>query len=604
MSEIHWLNAVNGSFTNPADWSGGVVPGSTDDALLDAVGSTPYTVTASAIEMVNSLQTDANATLLMTRGYIGDANGTGAGENAGVILIGPAATFVAGGEVSNSGLISVYGSAGTFVANGGVYNSGHVSIAAAGTFAASGAVDNTGTILIDGGASGATFQIKNAATFSGGGQIVLGAGGHDRLGSSGANLLNVDNTITGGGQILGAAVNGVGGVIDATSSSGLKLSGGALHNSGLLEATKSGVLELSTTIVNDNNAMISAAPKSTVQISGHVSGGTLVAAGSGTMVVDGYMSSVTLRGTVQSTGVNLGSRLQNTGTLNVSGSLDAFRVYINGGGLINLGAYGSIGMYDNYGDFVNIDNRIVGGSQIGAGSSRFHFINEMSASVTATRASGMTIGFAGDTIINAGTIQCETAGGIHFGTSLQNTGTIIADQGTITITGAVSGSGFIELQAGTALIAQSTFNEFVVFAGGSGYVQLANSRTYSGAIVGFSRKGGTTLDLLDITLGGGTEALYAGGKAGGVLTVTDQIHTAHINLQGNFLDCAFNVSSDGHGGVLVTATKGAALFEAPSVHGFISAMAGFGGPGAAEVLLGQAWSIQASRLAAPRTSLS
>jgi hypothetical protein len=67
MSEIHWLNAVNGSFTNPADWSGGVVPGSPDDALLDAVGAMPYTVAASAIEMINTLQTGANATLLMIR---------------------------------------------------------------------------------------------------------------------------------------------------------------------------------------------------------------------------------------------------------------------------------------------------------------------------------------------------------------------------------------------------------------------------------------------------------------------------------------------------------------------------------------------------------
>ena len=44
----HWLNPISGSFTNASDWSGGMVPGAGAVAILDASGSTAYTVTSSA----------------------------------------------------------------------------------------------------------------------------------------------------------------------------------------------------------------------------------------------------------------------------------------------------------------------------------------------------------------------------------------------------------------------------------------------------------------------------------------------------------------------------------------------------------------------------
>jgi hypothetical protein len=73
MAEIHWANPISGSFTNAADWSSGVVPGASDDAILDAAGVTPYTVTASTNgTVVNSVRTAANATLDITAAFHGD----------------------------------------------------------------------------------------------------------------------------------------------------------------------------------------------------------------------------------------------------------------------------------------------------------------------------------------------------------------------------------------------------------------------------------------------------------------------------------------------------------------------------------------------------
>ena len=47
MTVIHWLNSVSGSFTNASDRSGGVVPGASDDAILDAARVRLYTFTVS-----------------------------------------------------------------------------------------------------------------------------------------------------------------------------------------------------------------------------------------------------------------------------------------------------------------------------------------------------------------------------------------------------------------------------------------------------------------------------------------------------------------------------------------------------------------------------
>ena len=105
MSQFHWLNAINGSFTNAADWSGGVIPGAFDDAILDAVGSA-FTVTSAVHETVESVQLAANATLSLTGGTFNASAGTGSGANAGVILVGAGATLHVGGTVTNSGTIA------------------------------------------------------------------------------------------------------------------------------------------------------------------------------------------------------------------------------------------------------------------------------------------------------------------------------------------------------------------------------------------------------------------------------------------------------------------------------------------------------------------
>ncbi|HXU98949.1 MAG TPA: hypothetical protein VG166_00445 [Caulobacteraceae bacterium] len=99
---------------------------------------------------------------------------------------------------------------------------------------------------------------------------------------------------------------------------------------------------------------------------------------------------------------------------------------------------------------------------------------------------------------------------------------------------------------------------------------LAHSQAYAGIISGFSKAGGTSLDLEDVSFTGAT-ASYSGTTSSGVLTVTDGTHTAKIKFAGNYTASTWILSSDGHGGVVVVDP----LAADPSVHAIASAIASF-----------------------------
>ncbi len=63
--------------------------------------------------------------------------------------------------------------------------------------------------------------------------------------------------------------------------------------------------------------------------------------------------------------------------------------------------------------------------------------------------------------------------------------------------------------------------------------------------------GSDALDLVDVSYGVNTTATFLGNADGGILTVTDGTHTAHIALVGNYLSSTWTLSSDGNGGTVV-----------------------------------------------------
>jgi hypothetical protein len=223
MTAIHWLNAINGSFTNPANWSDGEIPDASDDAILDAVGST-FTVTSRSPEAVDGLQLAANATLSLTKAKFIAVDGVGSVVNAGIILIG------AGAKMSEYG--------------GNVF-------------------DNSGTIALDGEKGRRSALVFNYldVTLIGGGQITMGGNGNNKItGNSDFsnidfNIHNVNNTISGSGTLIGNRVvniwNEAAGVIDADEAIPLIVNQYFI-NQGVIEATDHGELVVDTYILRGN----------------------------------------------------------------------------------------------------------------------------------------------------------------------------------------------------------------------------------------------------------------------------------------------------------------------------------------------------------------
>ncbi len=594
MSEIYWLNPISGSFTNPVNWSGDVVPGASDDAIINAVGERHFTVTASESASVNSIQTASGATLAITGGVFTLAEGTGSGVNAGVILLARHSTLAASGEITNTGSIQI----------------------------------DSGSLLFAG-----------YATLTGGGQLDLGANGNDSIGhlhhSRSTELDNINNTISGSGSIEKSSkfffTNDVNGVIDANADMPLLVYGNAI-NHGLVESTGSGGLTFETT--NPSNGVFLAANGSKMQIIGpQLDGATLVSKGSGVITCENIFSyQLTNEAKLVFEEYNKifqfkqnFENIDNLASVYVeSGSVEFYDgCTLFGGGTINIksGSDVSVGGR-NGGTFTNVDNTIAGyGDIFGALYVKSYFINEQKGVIDGVGPSDLFVGFGELTVANAGTIESTGGNGVNLWSSLRNSGLVIASAGTIAvgrpgetynltnsgtfeaiggggvvIESAIANTGVFSVQAGGVLTADqavtgsgvamvnvgtldfaSSFNQAVTFTG-AGTLELAQSQGFTNSVKGFSNDGATTLDLDDIAFVGAGEATFSGTMSGGVLTVTDGTNTAKITLKGNYLGSTFVASSDGPGGTDVVAQNIDGL-GAP-VHAFISAMAAFGLPAA------------------------
>ncbi|HEY2178569.1 MAG TPA: hypothetical protein VGH15_08300 [Caulobacteraceae bacterium] len=196
-----------------------------------------------------------------------------------------------------------------------------------------------------------------------------------------------------------------------------------------------------------------------------------------------------------------------------------------------------------------------------------------------------------NTILNAGTILALKGGGLEIGSDVNNTGTLATAGGTLIANGSVTGAGTVHIVGGEAYFAEP-FNETVTF-GSTGTLILQDSAPFSNTIAGFSHTGTTALELRDIASATAT-AKYSGTTTGGVLTVTDGTHTAHIHFTGNYLAATWTLSADGSGGVKIVDPT------TPKPHIIIAAMAGMGAaaPGGSQFSHGNAHTLSPPVVAA------
>jgi len=288
-------------------------------------------------------------------------------------------------------------------------------------------------------------------------------------------------------------------------------------------------------------------------------GSTLTAAH---MAIDG--AAVTLKGVIVQSGLLTAA----TGALLIG----AGGASLTGGGTLALGdsaANTVVGL--SAADTLQNFNTISGAGMLGA--DQMGLINRMHGVIDGDGTHALILDTGANRIANAGLIEATGSGGVVIDSLLLSSGTIEAAGGTLTVNARVIGPGAAVIAAG-ALIAGGAFSQNVTFSGTSGVLALAQSQGYAGSITGFSRTGGTSLDLGDIAFGASTRATFSGTATSGTLTVTDGTHTAKITLVGDYRTSTFTASSDGHGGTtVVDPTAGGA---AAPPHAFIAAMARMG----------------------------
>ena len=293
-------------------------------------------------------------------------------------------------------------------------------------------------------------------------------------------LVNVNNTITGAGQI-GVAngslnfTNQSKGLIDANAAATMFIQTGsnAFINAGLIEVTGTGGL------VIDDGTVLDSSSSGTVEAVGAgddiflrgatLRGGTITTTGGAAVIIDsgiGVLDGAT-SGSIANTGtVQLENNqiLELMGTINDTGlitdnSLGNNTDIILTTAAVTLAGTGTVSLSDNaqnriYGAvantlLVNVGNTIAGSGQLGVNNGSLNINNQKGGLIEATgTGASLTIQLASNTLTNAGTLAGAGPAGLNFSAgTLVNTGLVEAlSSSSVTI-----GSGVIDtnLSGGT-----------------------------------------------------------------------------------------------------------------------------------------------------------
>jgi hypothetical protein len=412
---IQWHHG-SGDFATASNWNPASVPGTSDDAEIDAAGT--YTVTTSATETVNSLSTIATATLAIAAGSIFTMNdGTGSGVNAGTLAVDNGSELQIDGTVGNTGKITVNAS-------------------------------NTATSLFIGASS---------ATLTGSGKVSLSDNPDNLIFIDDSTLTNVNNTIAGAGGLNGIIcflVNETKGVIDASGIHNafvLDTGSNAINNAGILEATGPGGLQIDGAVDNASTGVIEAAGAHALvdfENNADIVGGTLKTSSGGTIFIvqgasatlDGSMPAIPIGNTgnvVMDDGAELTllGTIDNSGTITLASTGDDTDLRIDegvslqGGGKIVLAdngiAEGNEILSDASTDILtNVDDTISG-----AGSIFATFVNDAHGIVDASVTEDELLLDPSNAITNAGTLEAATGDELDLASTVDNISGIIAAAG-------------------------------------------------------------------------------------------------------------------------------------------------------------------------------
>lgn len=543
MATIGWNNPLGGVWTDAADWSGTVVPGAGDTALIDLAGT--YTITTTASVSVGDLI--LNAAGATVAGPIGAA--ATVDLRAGTLDLG-------GGLLSQPTLIGL----------GGVLADGSVSGAVIDSTTSVLALRNLNLSFLQPGSTypPVTLGITVPLSIDLGGSADLISAPYFAaltLGTLTTTTIEAgtDLTIAGGtaGSIVQAGLLGIaGGTLDVQT---------LLENTGTIAIGAGGQLVLDYVYANDltNTGTIRFADATgSIVVNTTLTTGALGAVGgaAGTLAVNAFLDNTAGTLTLGSIGtfgaLRLGFGTLNGGTVIAAGApviLGATTGYALGGGTLNdVAWYGPLTLQGGAGDWLKITNGLhVFGPSGGAGTvivpNGSLWLPGSATIDGATIELGTTAGtgvLTGDTLtlgpgalvtgnaaiavsgslINQGTIAVtqsavieSTAAGIPTADAVRNDGSILVSNGaSLAIQGSVvSNTGLMDIGAGATLSVSGGFTNqgSVTLADAASVLALSLTATIGVAQLGAIQDSAGGQIVLDGVLGndGGTLTFAPGG---------------------------------------------------------------------------------------------
>ncbi len=333
LSAVSWTGMGDQhSWADKNNWSGGAVPGQSDDVTINAGSGTTINIASGQNESINSLVSnspiaDGGSLTVATTAQM-SANVTVSG-----LLQGGTWTFSSGNVMNTSG---------AFTASiEGVTLNGNIDAATAISFFTAGNLTLNGTMSL-GNTAGSTYAEMDVNGFLGGsGSIVFGESGLNFLknvqlntGMSSPGTLTIESPLVisgdngsitipapSGGNTYGQIVN-QGTIEDNVSGGTLTVSGSPFANQGLVEGTSSGTISFTQSPDNQAAGTMSANGGTISETSSQFSNeGSIQATNSGTLTISSLSNASGATVTVTNSTLTLeGSSLQNLGTITANNS--------------------------------------------------------------------------------------------------------------------------------------------------------------------------------------------------------------------------------------------------------------------------------------------
>ncbi|WP_158703146.1 VCBS domain-containing protein [Pseudomonas chlororaphis] len=199
----------------------------------------------------------------------------------------------------------------------------------------------------------------------------------------------------------------------------------------------------------------------------------------------------------------------------------------------------------------NVDNRISGAGQLGAGQ----MILANAGLILASGLNSLVLDTGTHSITNSGVLESTGTGGMTVASAVENTGHLWANGGDLHLLADVTGNGSATIDGDASLTFAGAAHTSVAFHGeGAGSLVIAQAEA-AGSLVGIL--GLESDDLLtfgDLAFGANTQLNYTANAsgAGGLLTVDDGAHRAEVNLLGHYSVEDFQATDGGEAGTQVS----------------------------------------------------